>query len=235
MKIDSRGLQLIYQAYVMGKDRKSIEPCPSINSLRRSFDATSTIDEKDTIVDHISHCSSCAQQFEFLRLLSAQEMELAKNLNDIQGCQHRGRFALRRALSYVSPRFEKRYATVFLLVIGVIFVVFVLKYGIGHNDNRGKQTHILALIQPSGQMSGTSPLIFKWEPLPEPAVYVVELHDDTLKQIWESQKITINTTALPESALRRLARNKTYNWAVTAFDQNGLERESGLRSFFLTD
>jgi len=235
MKIDNKGLQRIYQAYVAGKDRESIESCPSFDSLRKSFDPTATRDEKDAIVDHISQCPSCAQKFDFLRQLSAQERELAEKLDDIQGSRRGGRFTLRKALCSVFPRFEKRYATVFLLVIGLITGVLVLRHGLGRNDGRGKTPPHLGLIQPLGQVSAASPLIFKWEPFPGPAAYVVELYDEALNQIWESPKIAINTSVLPASAMGRLARNKTYYWAVTAFDQNGNKRESGLRSFLLTD
>jgi len=235
MKIDNKGLQQIYQAHVAGKGRESRESCPSLDSLRRSFDPASTRDEKDAIVDHISQCPFCAQEFDFLRQLSAQERELAEKLDDIQGSRHGGRFTLRKAISSVFPRFEKRYATVFLLVIGLITGVLVLRHGLGRNDGRGKTPPPLGLIQPLDQVPAASPLIFKWEPLPGPAAYVVELYDEALNQIWEGPKIAISTSVLPASIMGKLARNKTYYWAVTAFDQNGNKRESGLRSFFLTD
>jgi hypothetical protein len=235
MKIDNKGLQRIYQAYVAGKDRESREACPSPDSLRRSFDPTSTRDEKDAIVDHLSQCSSCAQEFDFLRQLLDRERELAEKLDDIRGSRHGGRFILRKVVSAVFPRFEKRYATVFLLVIGMIAGVLMLRHGLGRNDGRGKTPPPLELIQPLGRVPPASPLIFKWEPLPAPAAYVIELYDEALNQIWEGPKIMVGTSALPASAMGRLARNKTYYWAVTAYDQNGNKRESELRSFFLTD
>jgi hypothetical protein len=235
MKIDNKGLQRIYQAYVAEKGRESRESCPSPDSLRRSFDPTSTRDEKDAIVDHLSQCPSCAQEFDFLRQLSDREWELAEKLDDIRGSRHGGRFILRKALSAVFPRFEKRYAIVFLLVIGMVAGVLMLRHGLGRNDDRGKTPPSLELIQPLGRVPAVSSLIFKWEPLQGPAAYVVELYDEALNQIWEGAKITVSVFALPASALGKLARNKTYYWAVTAYDQNGNKRESGLRSFFLTD
>jgi hypothetical protein len=235
MKIDNEDLQRIYQAYVAGKGREPGKACPSLDSLRESFDPASTREEKDAIVEHISQCPSCAQEFDFLRQLLDREWELAGKLDGIRGSQHGGRFILRKALSAVFPRFEKRYATVFLLVIGMIAGVLMLRHGIGRNDSRGKAPPPLGLIQPLGQVPAASPLIFKWEPLPGPAAYVVELYDEALNQIWEGAKITISASALPASAIGKLTRNKTYYWAVTAYDQNGNKRESGLRSFFLTD
>ena len=235
MKIGNEDLQRIYQAHVAGKGQESREACPSLDFLRKSFDPTSTRVEKDTIVDHISQCPSCAQEFDFLRQLSDREWELAQKLDGIRGSRHGGRFILRKALSAVSPRFEKRYATVFLLVIGMIAGVLMLRHGLGRNDGRGKMPPPLGLIQPLGRVPAASSLIFKWEPLPGPAAYVIELYDEALNQIWEGAKITVSVSALPASAMGKLARNKTYYWAVTAYDQNGNKRESGLRSFFLTD
>jgi hypothetical protein len=164
-----------------------------------------------------------------------REWELAEKLDDIRGSRHGGRFILRKVVSAVFPRFEKRYATVFLLVIGMIAGVLMLRHGLGRNDGRGKTPSPLELIQPLGQAPAASPLVFKWEPLPGPAAYVVELYDEALNQIWEGAKITVSASTLPLSAMGMLARNKTYYWAVTAYDQNGNKRESGLRSFFLTD
>ena len=235
MKIGNEDLQRIYQAHVAGKGQESREACPSLDFLRKSFDPTSTRVEKDAIVDHISQCPSCAQEFDFLRQLSDREWELAQKLDGIRGSRHGGRFILRKALSAVSPRFEKRYATVFLLVIGMIAGVLMLRHGLGRNDGRGKMPPPLGLIQPLGRVPAASSLIFKWEPLPGPAAYVIELYDEALNQIWEGAKITVSASTLPASAIGMLARNRTYYWAVTAYDQNGNKRESGLRSFFLTD
>jgi len=235
MKIDNEGLQRIYQAYVAGKGRESRESCPSPDCLRRSFDSISSQAEKDAIVDHLSQCHSCAQEFDFLRQLSDRERELAKTLENIRGSQHRGRFILRKVLSAVFPRFEKRYAIVLLLGIGMIAGVLMLRHGLGHNNGRGKTPPPLWLIQPLGRVPGASPLIFKWEPLPEPATYVIDLYDEALNQIWEGPKLMVSASALPASAMRTLARNKTYYWTVTAYDQNGNKRESELRPFFLAD
>jgi hypothetical protein len=235
MKIDNKGLQQIYQAHVAGKGRESRESCPSLDTLRRSFDPSSTQHEKDAIVDHISQCPSCAQAFDFLRQLWDQERGLAEKLDDIRKSRHRGRFIMRKILSIVFPRVEKRYATVFLLVIGMIAGALVLRHGLGRNDGRGKTPPPLRLIQPLGGVPAASLLIFKWQPLPGPVAYIVELYDEALNQIWESPKIAISTSALPASIMGKLARNKTYYWAVTAYDQNGNKRESGLRSFLLTD
>jgi len=235
MKINKKDLQRIYQAYIAGKDQRSRESCPSPDSFQKSFDPTSTQDEKDAIVDHLSQCPSCAQEFDFLRQLSNEEWELAGKLDEIQRSQYRGRFLLREALFTVFPRFEKRFAIISLLVIGIIAGAFMIRHELGRNDGRGKMPHALRLIQPLGQVPAASPLIFKWEPLPGPATYVIELYDEALNQIWEGPKIMLRASALPESTMARLARNKTYYWAVTAYDQNGNKRESGLRSFFLTD
>jgi hypothetical protein len=235
MKIDNKSLQQIYQAYVAGKDWKSIESCPPLDSLRRSFDPTSTQNEKDAIVNHISQCPSCAKEFDFLRKLSAQERELANKLENIQGSRYGNLFTFRKALSSIFPRFEKKYATIFLLVIVLITGVLVFRHGLGRDDGRGKKPPPLRLIQPLGQVPAASPLIFKWELLPGPAVYVVELYDEALNQIWQGPKIAASASALPASTVSKLAQNRTYYWAVTAFDQNGNKRESGLRSFLLTD
>lgn len=235
MKINKKDLQRIYQAYLAGKDQKSRCFCPSLDSLQKSFDPSSTQDEKDAIVDHLSQCPSCAQEFDFLRQLSDREWELAEKLDNIRRSQYRNRFLTREALSTVFPRFEKRFAIISLLVIGIIAGAFMIRHGLDRNDGRGKMPQALGLIQPLGRVPAVSPIIFKWEPLPRPATYVVELYDEALNQIWEGPKIMLWTSALPESAMARLARNRTYYWAVTAYDQNGNKRESGLRSFFLTD
>jgi len=235
MKIDNKSLQRIYQAYIAGKRRESRESCPSLDSLRRSFDATSTQNEKDAIIDHLSRCSFCAQEFDFLRELSAWEWELAKELDYTRGSQHGYRFNLRKALSTVFLHFEKKYAVILLLVICMITGVLMFRHGLNRNNGRGNTPPPLELIQPLGRIPLTSPLIFKWEPLPSPAAYIIELYDEALNQIWESPKITVKTSALPASVMGRLMRNRTYYWAVTAYDQNGNKRESELRSFFVTD
>lgn len=235
MKIDNRGLRRIYQAYVAGKRRESRESCPSLDSLRRSFDTASTQNEKDTIIDHLSQCSFCAQEFDFLRKLSSWEWELTKELDYARGSQHGHRFNLRKAVSTVSPYFEKKYAVILLLVICMITGILIFRRELIRDNGRGKTPPPLELIQPLGRVPVASPLIFKWEHLPSPAAYIIELYDEALNLIWESPKITVKTSTLPASIMGRLAQNRTYYWAVTAYDQNGNKRESELRSFFVTD
>ena len=66
MKIKHKDLQQLYKYFVMENIPESRKNCPPSKEIINFFRAKLSEKQKTNIIDHITHCYYCAQEFEFI-------------------------------------------------------------------------------------------------------------------------------------------------------------------------
>jgi len=231
MRNNDEDLRQAYQSYVMEKIPDSREGCPTPEMLSDSFDPKMPQKIKDGLIAHLSRCSSCAQEFELIRESLNQAEDLSNSFNHIYG---RKAHVLRKSFGFRS--FFRRswgYALIslFLISAGAVFLIF-------RNERPGIEGHrgarsVPHLVQPVGLISGSTPLIFRWEPIEGIEWYTVEISDESLLPIWHSPRVFSPVFAIPPAVRSLLLTGRNYCWSVFAFDKNGIRSESEVGTFMV--
>ena len=223
MGMSDSELRRIYQSYVSGKPRAARRGCPPVEDLRDAFEDTTPQAAKDEIVDHISDCSDCAREFEFIREVRAREKELAAGIRELT--RHR-----RPSILFLSPPLWS-YALGMVMIAIVISGVIVLKHDRAQDEGRSRSTTIPEALAPSGHVEALPPLIFKWKPVIRAVSYVVEIYDESLRPVWESPPVSTTAATLPDPITETLSGDKNYYWSVLALDSEGKIGESRFEVF----
>src|SRR5512139_2750225 len=63
MKSENRDLRELFQAFVRANGRGDREKCPSVQDLVDSFDPKASRRKKKKIIDHLSECGDCREEF----------------------------------------------------------------------------------------------------------------------------------------------------------------------------
>jgi hypothetical protein len=225
MGMSDSELRRIYRSYVSGRTLAAREGCPPIEDLREAFEDTTPQAAKYEIVDHISACSDCAREFEFIREVRAREKELAAGIRELT--RHR-----RPPILFLS-RPLRGYAFGMLMLAVVISGVIVFKHDRAQDEGRSGSTTIPEALSPSGFVEAPPPLIFRWKPVIRAASYVVEIYDESLQLIWESPPVSTTVAILPDPLKEALSSDKNYYWSVLALDSEGKIGESKFEAFSL--
>jgi hypothetical protein len=92
----------------------------------------------------------------------------------------------------------------------------------------------VVLLQPVGEKTTRSSLIFRWQDVPSSDYYVFELFDESLQPVWKSERISQSRFIPPSDLLDKLAAQSRYFWMVTAFGR-GEKTSSSLEDFILIE
>jgi len=240
MRIDTDGLKAAYQDYVRHKTPSSLKDCPSPKKIVRLLRSGSSDKEATKIIDHISRCSFCFSEFEFLLEVFRQEkdfiQEVKKSLpnNDRSGRRKEPRqksLGLRLDWRAFIPRFSWRAA---LLLAGFGLATFFMAKSFIFRPSEKYRTGSLAgikLVKPVGENIPKAALVFKWKKVNGSNYYTVELFDQSLAPVWNSEKITEEFAILPKELATILEVNRPYFWMVTAYLTNGEKISSRLEKF----
>ena len=231
MKINDKDLQRIYQSYVEKHKMESGKDCPTSEIILDAFDSSSSRKIKDAVVDHVSRCAPCAREFQIVRDILNQERGLV-NDPDVIGT---GNDDARQFPSPAFFRYFRKFAPALVLAGAVIFGIIHFVPLSRFNEGRGRPVSLPNQIQPLGNVSLSTPLIFKWNGLSEQAFYVLEIYDEALELIWESPKLSSQKLTLPMDIQNILSPGKRYFWTVSAFAQSGKKGDSGFQSFIPID
>lgn len=223
MGMSDSELRRIYRFYVSEKARADRGGCPPIEDLREAFEDATSQAAKDEIVDHVSDCSDCAREFEFIREVRAKERELTAGMRDL--IRHR-----RPPISFLS-RPLRSYALATVMIAVVISGVIMFKPDRAQDEGRSRSAAIPETLAPSGRVEAPPPLIFRWKPVIRAVSYVVELYDESLRPVWESPPVSTTATALPDPITEALSGDKNYYWSVLALDSEGKIGESRFEVF----
>jgi len=251
MEIDDKDLQRSYREYVMGKIPSTRKNCPSTKEIINFFKTKLSEKHKTEIVDHITNCSYCLKEFDFILQTLRYEETLCKEVRNYilsktekdastKKLRKKTFSFIRKIKNTLYPHFSWRYALLFLgaIIIILSFVVLLDKYyfkQLRTPEDRGKGILSINLIEPTKGVYSRSELIFKWNEIKDSDYYLLELFDEALLPLWKSQKIFKSQFTLPSEILEKLIKNKSYFWMVTVCFRDGKQLESNIEKFSLKD
>jgi hypothetical protein len=228
MEVDS--LKKLYQAYVASKIPEDRKPCPSARALFKTIRSSASFRKKKRLIDHISRCSYCMEEFCFLLKLHNYEDPMLINIRDTSW----------ELVSFANPidsiprpRLWMKYASVLIGFTLIISSLLLIKKNDETLSGLRRSNQIIQLISPTHVHILSNPLIFLWREHPEAQYYVLELFDDTLLPLWTSPKVTRTEIHLPEEIFAKMKINKYYFWMISAFSNAEKVEESDLGSFLI--
>ena len=228
MKLNHSELRQIFLLNIKENTPKTRVECPSPKQMLRLFRGKISDKKKAEIIDHITSCSHCVHEFEFI--IKALRFE-----NDMRKAVQK---SLRtKKTKPVSPRFSWKLAPLLtgLALICVMVITVTITESYKSQKFRTITPSQIRLFQPHEKTIHKSSLHFHWQNIKDFEYYTFELYDDTLYQIWNSGKLYKNSYILSEDISSRLETNKTYFWMISAFSPNGRKIESPLKEIFLIE
>jgi len=201
--------------------------CPSLEALAESFEPGASKRNKKLIVDHISKCSYCREEFELYHDL--QQLHLALRQNERESCidpldvpLKAGHTITRQLWSYAS------------ILLGLALISSVLLLFFDRTDiSEIRQTPSTAvmLVYPQSSHDISEELTFRWKKLPSAQDYVLELFDDSLLPLWTSPRIQGLQVRLPSALNQMIEAGRSYYWMITAYSGPMKTSESKMTHF----
>jgi hypothetical protein len=238
MKINEADLKALFRSSIQGKTPQSRSGCPSIETISRLFLESASESEKAKVVDHITTCSLCHEEFELFLNISREERRLLEGLEESLQPKKKYVGRIRDVFRKSGLRLPWKYVSVPLLAaLSLMIVYFAARSFITKSEpeERGRLLGPIRLISPEHDVVNHAPLVFKWEEL-KPADYaIIEIFDESLLLIWKSQKIHDHLYELPLDAKEKIKKDKHYFWMVTAIMPDGSKIESSLKEFVIRE
>jgi|WetSurMetagenome_2_1015567.scaffolds.fasta_scaffold58045_3 hypothetical protein len=222
MKTDHPDLREIYQAYTSFRRPSGREKCPSPQIIARSFERSASVRKKKMIVDHISGCPMCRE--EFMMLLEHQEVSATDPIADLDS----------------RPSHVERGKTHLALWQGVLallgvtlvaFSFFFIRYQNADSNLRQMGTAGIILRSPKRNLSLSNPVMFRWQARPDSEYFILELFNESLLPVWASDKIRDLQVLLPPEVSSSLRSGQVYFWMVTSYVHDMKSGESPLLRF----
>jgi len=232
MKISLKDLKRIYRDFIIEKTPPSRKNCPPQENLLKFSRSKLSEKQKSKIIDHITQCSYCVQEFKFTLQILKDEKNFIEEIGKVLRAKGDPLIA-RRNKKIFFPILSWKYVSLFIGSIIIIFTVIIFT-NLEKREYRGPNLRQIYLIEPVNKKYSRSPLIFKWGSVKRSEYYVLELFDQTLYPVWKSQRIFKNQVILPLEIATKLKENKTYFWMVTASLHQGGKIESRLEKFTIT-
>lgn len=223
MEMNDSELRWLYRSYVSEKVRAARDKCPPVRGLRKAFEAAAPRAAKAEIIDHISDCPDCAEEFEFIRQGQTIEKEIAARVRVLA--------RLRRPPFLFLPRPLRSYAIGMLMIAVMITGVVLHEHDGARDEGRSRSATIPESLSPAGHVATPPPLVFRWKPVIRAVSYVVEVYDESLRAVWESPPVSTSAASLPGPIRETLSGDKKYYWLVQAFDSEGKIGESSFEEF----
>lgn len=222
MRSEHSDLKELFQGYVASKKPSSRQGCPSPEDIARSFEQSAPTKMKKEIVDHLSECSYCREEF-------AIALELRKS--------GPGPLALQPAGSGPVKTGRPALWQMACLLLGVSLafsslVLMVHQRELEEIRRTGESGLGLSFPRPGQTLSG--PIVFRWQPTPDSDHYVLELFDEALLPVWTSGQIRDVQLSLPPEISAGLKPGKAYFWMVTAYSGEATMAESDLARFVIS-
>jgi hypothetical protein len=228
MKLSENDLQHIFLANIKEKATISGTKCPSPKQLLQFFREKKSEKERTRIIDHVTSCSSCAQEFEFILKAIRYEKDMNKVAQNILEAK-KEKVSLQRLSWKFAP------LAIGFSVLFIILSLWIIPNRYLNLEYRDSSLSQIGLFSPQKKNVPKSLLFFQWEDVENSEYYTFELYDETLYQIWISNKIFDNSYSIPSELSMRLDTNKSYFWMVTAFFPNGRKIESQLKEILITE
>lgn len=241
MKLTHKELQLVFQRSIFEAASASRKRCPSLKAITSLCVKRDWPEKKRMkLLAHIVECGSCAEEIQFILKALQREQEftgdisrLIRSLNDESSLIEAARKNVWSAKKKQAAFFRTplwRYASIGAGVI-IIFSALISLLSIKRKEYRSGHFNQIQLIEPVQKKYSKSSLVFKWKEVERAEYYQLEIFDETLYPLWESQKIFNTSTHLPGEIAENLNTGKRFFWMVTAFIEDGKKIESRLEQF----
>jgi len=228
MDLNDKELKRLYRTYIDGRRKDSRKDCPSMEILLSFFKKRKQTRKKMRIVDHVTRCSACAKEFEFMLELRRYEDKLALQFRE---ARPQGPSSLPSGLT--SSLFWKYASSIIGMALIFTFLGIIIKE-LAREDLTRATRSCIELIQPEQGRPATLPLIFKWQMIARAKTYILEIFDESLLPFWKSSAVPTTIIVLPDDVIARLLPGQAYYWTVTAFSRDGKLAESGFFSFSIS-
>jgi len=227
MTLNDEDLKRIFRSYVGKRDSGTRQGCPSFSELSRFFDPETRRRDKLNIIDHVTDCSACAEEFEFLRGLHNYQSQIAQNASNLRSDQR---------TCAIPPQIERgkrslwRYAPIAAGALLLMISLSMLTKWDRPGETRTASSSV-ALLRPGQNQTVLITMTFEWEPVEWADAYILEVFDEALLPVWKSQEVTAILFKPPEELRSRLRPDSHYFWMVTALRNGNKLAESELRRF----
>jgi len=244
MKITYDDLKSAYKSHIRKRVPSSRVGCPSAENILRVFDASTSPADKEKVVNHMTDCSYCFQEFELWLSFLREQEKLLEDIMDWLGTKDKAaRIQTNGAKilwSLLTPRVRSRplwkWAVGLLCSVVMIGLFFIGIKSLVMNPEfkeRGKLPGQIHLLSPVQGEKIRSPLVFRWEGTPRAEYYHLEIFDRTLLPVWKSPRVEGLRYELPSEAAEFIKKDEAYFWTITAWLKDGMKRESPLEEFTL--
>jgi len=200
-------------------------------AIASSFEPSASIRDKKRIVDHISACSYCKEEFMLLVELRKAEADPLSEKGKTLPCPipHE----ITKGKGHRHPLLWQ-YACV-LIGLGLAFTsFFVLVQRKELSDVRRTSGAGILTIAPEIDQTVSGLIVFRWLADADAEYYVLELFDEALLPVWASERIRGTQMKLPPDARSRLEFGQPYFWMITAYAQETAIEESRLARFIIS-
>jgi hypothetical protein len=230
MKIEYDSLKKLFQGYITSKIPSNRTKCPSPLALFNSFKSSTSLRNKKKIIDHISDCSFCREEFELLLELQRYQASSITLFSEISStASSTGQLKTVN----IGRRNIWRYAYFLFGLTLSISAYFLIVQKNGLRDVKRASEPRIQLIAPAQAHTFPEPLIFRWQEKIGAQYYILELFDNSLLPVWTSQKIFDIQIHLPAEVLFRLHSGNYYFWMITVFSSTQKIAESELMRFLV--
>lgn len=241
MKINLTVLRGLYTSGIADFTQMSRENCLSPEILTECLRGQASKKNKNRMIEHISHCSYCMKEFQFILEIHRDEKKLIQKIAPLFDSHSQKRLDVQKKkalfpFSFPFPFLQKRWnhavfaAGAVLIVVGSLALYFLIQGGLGQKFRGTNIDHIM-LIKPVHNKSTRIPIVFQWKKMIHAEYYILELFDDTLFPIWKSWEIHKNKLQLPQETMESLSSGKSYYWFITGFFPGDRKIESSLERF----
>jgi hypothetical protein len=228
MNLNDEDLKRFYRAFIDSRIPEDRRDCPSLEDLVAFFESPGRTGRKLKIIDHLTRCSPCAHEFEFLLELRRYQEEITGKFPSSRPAK---RFFQSIPASIYGMNLFWRFSSVIVGMLLVIASLTVIFQNGSHLEETRAVRSSLILLQPASDQYAGLPLKFTWKSLPGAETYVLELYDEALLSVWESPEMSLTRLVLPPEEAERLLPGHRYFWMVTAFSEGKRLSESWLSQF----
>jgi hypothetical protein len=227
MKSVNEDLRELFQAYVDSKETSIGRRCPTLEALTGSFEPYVSARKKKKIIDHLSECPTCQEEFRLY--FDLQKFPLDKHLVRVDG-DAAGPPQARRHAALPLWRFAAIVAGACLILSAIILLMKDTE--ISETERTGKAG--IVLVSPAFSLAVSEELVFRWEAFGHAQYYIVELFDEDLLPVWTSSAVKDINVRPPSKERLNLKTGAVYFWMVTAYSDAAKIGESRLARFKVT-
>ncbi len=231
MSIDLDSLRELYQGYSASKRPPSRIGCPDPAEIVDSFGPRASKRQKAKIIDHISQCPLCRE--EFLMLIERRGGEAAAAgspdgpaLKDRRGADEGSG---RRSFAAFS-----RLAGALLGMSLVIFSLVVIVRQRERWNVLRSQGPAIRLLAPRPGQTVSKPPVCRWQTGADAETYVLELFDEELLPVWTSDPVRVGELKIPDDVFAGLQPGHRYFWMVTGYSGRAPAAESPMGRFVVS-